>query len=133
MRLMHIAGALCVTPRCRCGAAEGCLFPELLSDADGKPGVPFRTCDLKPYPVTAEGTTPLAPSVARTPDMAAWTSGTGSCPGLALSSTGCLPAVPSAASVCSALALSAVALLSAHLRSDRGMGEHRSLGPLACS
>ena len=59
----------------RCGLAEGCLFPNLLSDADGKPGVPFRTCDLKPYPITVVGTSPLAPEVARSGDMAAWTSG----------------------------------------------------------
>ncbi len=60
---------------CRCGAAEGCLFPDILRDADGNIGVPFRTCDLKARPVTVSGTTPLPPETARTGDMAAWTSG----------------------------------------------------------
>lgn len=59
----------------RCGAAEGCLFPDTLRDADGKIGVNFRTCDLKARPVTVSGTTPLPPETARTGDMAAWTSG----------------------------------------------------------
>ena len=60
---------------CRCGAGEGCLYPNLLADADGKIGVDFRVCDLKPRPVSISGTTPVPPETVRTGDMAGWTSG----------------------------------------------------------
>ena len=60
---------------CRCGAREGCLYPNLLADADGSIGVGFRTCDLKARPVTMTGTTPMPPDTVRTGDMSGWTSG----------------------------------------------------------
>ena len=44
--------------QCRCGAREGCLYPNLLADADGSIGVGFRTCDLKARPVTMSGQHP---------------------------------------------------------------------------
>ncbi len=59
----------------RCGAAEGCLYPASLADAEGKIGVNFRTCDFKAQPITVSGTTALPPDITRTRDMAAWTSG----------------------------------------------------------
>lgn len=59
----------------RCGAAEGCLYPSNLADADGRIGVAFRTCDFKAAPITVSGTTALPPETTRTGDMAAWTSG----------------------------------------------------------
>nr|QOL01138.1 putative extracellular protein CSOL_061 [Pseudococcomyxa simplex] len=58
-----------------CGAAEGCLYPSNLADADGRIGVAFRTCDFKAAPITVSGTTALPPETTRTGDMAAWTSG----------------------------------------------------------
>ncbi|CAL8470071.1 g9613 [Coccomyxa elongata] len=58
-----------------CGAAEGCLYPANLADAEGKIGVNFRTCDFKAQPITVSGTTALPPDITRTRDMAAWTSG----------------------------------------------------------
>ena len=61
--------------QCRCGAREGCLYPNLLADADGSIGVGFRTCDLKARPVTMSGTTPMPPDTVRTGDMSGWTSG----------------------------------------------------------
>ncbi len=61
----------------RCGAAEGCLYPSNLADADGKFGVSFRTCAFKAQPITVSGTTALPPETTRTGDMAAWTSGAG--------------------------------------------------------
>lgn len=51
------------------------MYPNLLADADGKIGVDFRVCDLKPRPVTISGTTPMPPETVRTGDMAGWTSG----------------------------------------------------------
>ncbi|CAL5218474.1 g159 [Coccomyxa viridis] len=58
-----------------CGDVHGCLYPNLLADADGRIGVGFRVCDLKARPVTVSGTTPMPPDTVRTGDMAGWTSG----------------------------------------------------------